>query len=253
VRHRRGRARHRAPDRTGSSAPPGDPRQLEADLQWLSDTLQAYSIELDSSAQQRILFFAREIVQWNSRLNLLSRPDVLQVIRKHVAASIGVFLVVQPREGDRWIDVGTGGGFPGLVLRLIRPDLPMTLLDSSRKRALFLENVLRRLDQSDVPVLAMRAETLLSQQGSRGGYSVLMTRAVASLEHTVEQFGPLVSPEGCIVTFKGPRWPEELAQATQCGAMSRARFELASVTRVPWTAGHLLLLRRNLGQKADIS
>jgi 16S rRNA (guanine527-N7)-methyltransferase len=244
MRRRRGRAAFRPPDRTGSYALPCDSQQLEADVLWLSETLQAYSIDLDTGAQQRILFFSSELLKWNNRLNLLSRSDAVHVVRKHVAASIGVFLVVQPIIGERWIDVGTGGGFPGLVLRLVRPELQITLLDSSRKRCIFLEDVLRHLDQQGVPVLSMRAETLIVQDEDHAGYSVLTTRAVASLQDTVRQFGPLVSRSGCVVTFKGPRWADELAEATASGSLDQAGFEFVSATRIPWTAGHILLLRR---------
>jgi 16S rRNA (guanine527-N7)-methyltransferase len=166
------------------------------------------------------------------------------VVRKHVAASLGVLLVARPVAGERWIDVGTGGGFPGLVLRLTDPEAEITLLDSARKRCVFVEEVLRKLGCRNVPVLAMRAETHLAQGDGRAGYAVMTARAVASLRDALEGFGPLLRPGGRLVTFKGPSWAAELEATRASGAMDLCGFAFVSATRIPWTSGHVLLLRK---------
>ena len=241
MKHRRPR-RNRDPQLEGRDPARGG--QLEADIAALEAAMSPYSIELSSQARTRLLFFARELISWNNRLNLLSRPDVYNVIRKHVAASLGVLLVAQPAPRENWIDVGTGGGFPGLVLKLVRPELEITLLDSSRKRCLFLESVLRQTGVAKTPVLALRVETLVERGEGLGAFTVLTARAVASLRDTVRLFGPLVGPSGRIVTFKGPRWGEELADAERAGDLAAGGFQFESITRVPWTTGHILSLRR---------
>ncbi len=223
--------------------------QLEEDIAWLKAAVSPYSIELTPRAQDRLLAFARELISWNSRLNLLSRSDAHNVIRKHVAASLGVFLAAQPAPREKWIDVGTGGGFPGLVLKLVRPELDMTLLESSRKRCLFLENVIRQVGAGPVPVLALRVETLLARGDGVGAYDLLTARAVASLRDTLLQFGPLVTGGGRIITFKGPAWQTEIEAVEQSGELAASGFRLESVTRIPWALGHLLTLRR--GAAAD--
>jgi 16S rRNA (guanine527-N7)-methyltransferase len=217
---------------------------LERDLLELERLLKPYSLEIGELARDRILAYAKELIAWNDRFNLLSRSDTPNVIRKHVAASIGVFLVVQPSPWDRWIDVGTGAGFPGLVLKIMRPDLQITLLDSARKRCLFLENTLRLLELGKVPILPLRVETLISREEGLGTYTVLTSRAVASLAETITGFGPLVALEGRIVTFKGPQWLDELNETQAAGILSREGFELEATTRIPWTAGHLLSFRK---------
>jgi 16S rRNA (guanine527-N7)-methyltransferase len=216
---------------------------LDGDLSRLRDVVRPYSIELDRAVQEKLLFFARELIVWNDRLNLLSRADVYNVMRKHVAASLGVLLVATPVAGEKWIDVGTGGGFPGLVLRLVCPDLEITLLDSARKRCVFLENVLRGLDCRGVPVLAMRAETHLAHGDGRARYAVVTARAVASLRDAVDRFGPLIRPGGRLVTFKGPMWASELAEAQAIGALQRSQLEFVSATKIPWVNGRLLVFK----------
>lgn len=221
------------------------PEFLDDDLRDLEEALASYSFELDDAAHERILLFSRELISWNDRLNLLSRSDAPNVIRKHVAASIGVFLVARPVAGDAWIDVGTGAGFPGLILKILRPDMNMTLLDSARKRCLFLENVLRQLVLGRVPVLPLRVETLVARGDGVGRYQVLTARAVSSLPDTLQGFGPLVAPGGRIITFKGPQWHEELESARAAGYLNASGFEIETATRIPWTAGHLLSLRKS--------
>jgi 16S rRNA (guanine527-N7)-methyltransferase len=218
---------------------------LEDDLLALEKALRPYSISINDDAHWRILLFAKELVSWNDRLNLLSRADAPNVIRKHVAASIGVYLVVQPTPGEEWLDVGTGAGFPGLILKIIRPDASISLLDSARKRCLFLDNTLKMLDLGKVPVLPLRAETLVARGDGLGAYSVVTARAVCSLEETLIGFGPLVARGGQIVTFKGPQWLEEVQGVRDRGVLEREGFELESATRIPWTAGHLLGLRKS--------
>lgn len=222
-------------------------RDFEPDLEWLLAVIEPYSIFLESRAPARLRAFARELFTWSDRLNLLSRGDAPLVIRKHVAASLGVFLVAQPATGEEWIDVGTGAGFPGLVLKIARPDLHITLLDSARKRCHFLENMVRGLELGRVPVVPLRVETLVARNEGLGRYHVLTARAVTSLVETVRGFGPLVAPGGRIVTFKGPQWHEEIETLGPAGGMAWDGFSLDSVTRIPWIAGHLVTLRKSSG------
>ncbi len=218
---------------------------LEDDLDRLKTALAPYSITINEVARERLLRFSKELIAWNDRLNLLSRADAPNVIRKHVAASSAVFLVAHPSRAEKWIDVGTGAGFPGLVLKILRPEIDITLLDSARKRCLFVESVLRSFELGRVPVLPLRVETMIARGEGIGAYTVLTARAVSSLGETVASFGPLVAPGGRIVTFKGPQWEEELQQVQTTGGMEAAGFSFEAATRIPWTAGHLLTLRKN--------
>jgi 16S rRNA (guanine527-N7)-methyltransferase len=245
VRQRR-RRRDSDPARRRTHEEPHRGRDFEPDLEWLLAVIEPYSIPLESRAPSRLRAFARELLTWNDRLNLLSHGDAPLVVRKHVAASLGVFLVAQPARGEQWIDVGTGAGFPGLVLKIAQPDLHITLLDSARKRCLFLENMARGLELGRVPVVPLRVETLVARNEGVGQYDVLTARAVTSLVETVRGFGPLVAPGGRIVTFKGPQWREEIGTLGAAGGAAWDGFSLDSVTRIPWIAGHLVTLRKSL-------
>lgn len=214
------------------------------DLIALNAALQPYSLAFDEEGCRRVLTFASELVLWNDRLNLVSRPDAPHVISKHVAASLGPLLLSEPAGTDRWIDVGTGAGFPGLILKIARPGLDMTLLESSRKRCVFLDAVARRIGLGKLPILQLRAETLLARGQGQSSYSVVTCRAVAALSESLIVFGALAAPGGRLVTFKGPQWEEDLAAARADGTLERAGFELETATRIPWYQGHVLSFRR---------
>ena len=241
VRRRRGR-RSRGSRESEQGARGGVP--VEEEIDHLAEAVRSYAIDLDGPARQRLCRFSRDLIEWNDRLNLLSRTDVPNVVRKHVAASIGVLLVAQPAPAERWIDIGTGAGFPGMVLKLVRPDLGIALVDAARKRCVFLQNTVRQFALDGVSVHTLRAETMIARGEGIGAYTTLTTRAVASLSDTVREFGPLVKTGGRIVTFKGPQWREETDRAETDGSLQRAGFALASATRIPWTPGHLLVLSK---------
>lgn len=209
----------------------------------LGADVRPFGIPLDDAARERIVIFANELVLWNDRLNLLSRPDTANVIRKHVAASLGVFLLHDATVGERWIDVGTGAGFPGLALKVVRPDLDISLLDSAKKRCTFLENAVRSVGVGPVQIHQMRAETLLNHRGGKGAYDVVTCRAVASLPDSLRAFSGLVAPGGRLITFKGPTWFEDLEQVRGEGLTSLG-MDFESAVRVPWTFAHILSFRR---------
>lgn len=225
---------------------------LEAQVQELSGQLEPYGLQFDPAVVAKLVAFADLLIRRNGLLNLLSRRDVDNVIRKHVAASLGVFLLVQPREGQRWIDVGTGAGFPGMILKIARPDLNIELLDSSRKRCLFLEEASSLLRLGLKQVHQLRVETWLERGVGLESYDVLTCRAVAGLSESLRVFGPLIRRGGQLVTFKGPSWEQELQVARDEGELERSGFAFREMREIPWTPGHLLLLDR-LSETPSIS
>lgn len=217
---------------------------LSEDLERLNGALGPYGLDFDATAQARILRFAGDLVLWNDRLNLLSRNDVQNVISKHVASSMGVLLLTTAVPGSRWIDIGTGAGFPGMVLKIARPELSLDLLDSARKRCIFLEEVRRGLELGPMPILQLRAETMLSRGEGVGQYDIVTSRAVASLEDSLRVFGPFARPGGRYITFKGPQWSDEIGALEKSGIPDQTGFSLEANTRVPWSVGHILCFRK---------
>lgn len=217
---------------------------LSEDLERLNSALKPYGLSLDGASKGKLLRFAEELVLWNDRLNLLSRNDVQNVISKHAASSLGVLLLADVVPAARWIDIGTGAGFPGMVLKIVRPELSLDLLDSARKRCIFLEEMRRVLELGPMTIWQLRAETLLSRGEGLGQYDVVTSRAVAGLEDSLRAFGPFVRPGGRYITFKGPLWSDEVSALDQSGVLDQTGFSLEANTRVPWSLGHILSFRK---------
>jgi 16S rRNA (guanine527-N7)-methyltransferase len=165
------------------------------------------------------------------------------MIMKHIAVSLGALLVVGPAAGERWVDVGTGAGLPGLVLKMWDESQDISLVDGSRKKCIFLQTARQELGLPPIPILCARVETLVARGEEIGRFDVLFARAVADLPTTLREFGPLLRAGGRLVTFKGLRWAEEMASATQSGALGKFGRHLETV-HVPWTPAHVLLLQK---------
>lgn len=140
--------------------------------------------------------------------NLLSTRALEELESRHIAES-QAFAATLPARA-RVLDLGTGGGFPGMIIAITRPDLDVTLLDATRKKIEFLEEFAAEAAVS-VKTLHGRAEDL--QQEHAGSFDVVCARAVASLERLVPWALPFLRPGGTLHAIKGQRWPAELKTA----------------------------------------
>lgn len=223
----------------------GQPSAWEDDLDALSIQIQPYRLAISAEQRSRIAKYCTELVAWNRRYALLSRHDIDLVLKKHVAACLGSVLLVKPSPDTQWVDVGAGAGMPGIVLKIWAPKQPITLIESSHKKCVFLEHVVRSLSLGPVPILSKRVETLLERGHLVEHFDVLFARAVADLRNTLRLFGPLLRRGGRIVTFKGPGWEDDVREAASAGLLGRGGYRLLEVMRVPWAPGHILLLRKD--------
>lgn len=171
----------------------------------------AYNVSLDEAAAEKLELYARLLVQWNERMNLTAITDPEGILRKHFVDSLTA-LPHLPAGPCRLIDVGTGAGFPGVPLAVVRGDLQLTLLDSLNKRLVFLEAVCRALGLEARCVHA-RAEEAGRQKAHREKYNVATARAVAALPALCEYCLPLVVPGGVFLAMKGPDGEREAQEA----------------------------------------
>jgi 16S rRNA (guanine(527)-N(7))-methyltransferase GidB len=149
-------------------------------------------------------------------VNLTSITDPTEIAIKHFLDSL-TFLGVSsfPEEGAfSLIDIGTGAGFPGVPLIIVRPDIRLTLLDSLAKRLRFLEELLAKLGLQ-AQLVHGRAEDIAHQGAFRGRYTVATARAVASLPALLEISVPFLRPSGILIAAKGPLASEELGLASE--------------------------------------
>ena len=140
-----------------------------------------YKIQLTDVQLEQLEMYYKLLVEWNEKINLTAITDEQGVAVKHFADSLALFNCVDIPENSTVIDVGTGAGFPGIVLKIARPDIKLTLLDSLQKRLNFLDTVLSELSLEST-LIHSRAEDGGQNIDLRESFDFVVSRAVARLE-----------------------------------------------------------------------
>jgi len=175
----------------------------------------ARELNLALSDQQVDQFrtFLSRLLEWDPKLNLTAITELKEIAIKHFVDSLSCLAAVAITPGMKVIDVGTGAGFPGIPLAIYQPKASMVLVESSRKRVRFLEDLRDELGIPTLRVLCARAEELGRKENYREKFDLAVSRAVASLEVLAEYCLPLVRIGGKFIAQKGPKGKEELTAA----------------------------------------
>lgn len=152
------------------------------------------------------------LLEWNEKINLTAITDPSEVVKKHFLDSLTLLSQCKIKQGAKLIDVGTGAGFPGIPLKIMRPDLELTLLDGLNKRLVFLGEVCSALGL-EARRIHKRAEEAGLDHKMRESFDIVTARAVAPLNVLCEYCLPLVKMKGYFLAMKGPGAREELAEA----------------------------------------
>ncbi|MEX2160587.1 MAG: 16S rRNA (guanine(527)-N(7))-methyltransferase RsmG [Anaerolineales bacterium] len=194
------------------------------------DVFTLFGIRL--SAEQLAAFdtYAVELVEWNRRFNLTSITDPQQIRVKHLLDSLSCWLALRQAPPDRMIDVGSGAGFPGVPLKILRTEIELTLVEATAKKAGFLEHIVQVLRLEKVTVLARRAEEVGQMAEHRETYDWALARAVAPLPVLAEYLLPLVRVGGFALAQKGKGARAEAQEAK--GAITKLGGELSELTRI---------------------
>lgn len=172
-----------------------------------------YGVEVTAELTERLDVYARLLVEWNEKMNLTGITDPQGVAVKHFADSLTVAPLL-PKGEFSLIDVGTGAGFPGVPLALLRSDCRLTLLDSLNKRLTFLDTVCREVGLP-VTLVHARAEEGGRRKELREQFDVAVARAVAAMPVLSEYCLPFVKVGGCFLALKGPDADREKAEASR--------------------------------------
>lgn len=171
-----------------------------------------FKIQLNDTQLSQLERYFELLTEWNEKINLTAITDVGGVAIKHFADSLTFFNCVDVPENSRIIDVGTGAGFPGIVLKIARPDIELTLLDSLNKRLVFLDTVLSEIGLS-AQLIHSRAEDGGQDIDLRESYDFVVSRAVAQLNVLSEYCLPYARLGGSFVALKGPDAENEILNA----------------------------------------
>ena len=169
-------------------------------------------IDLDDTALAKFDKYAEMLVETNKTLNLTAITEPDEILYKHFIDSLSLLHNVDIKKGAKVIDVGTGAGFPGLVLLIARPDIEITLMDGTNKRLIFIQSVLDELNLN-ANVIHMRAELAGKEKTFREQYDIATARAVANMNVLSEYCLPFVKIGGIFAPMKASKGDNELEDA----------------------------------------
>lgn len=181
-------------------------------IETLKNALKNNNIVLSPLQEQQFTTYYNLLIEWNKKMNLTAIVEENEVAIKHFYDSITLLLHTDVKEKAKVIDVGTGAGFPAIPLKIVRPDIKLTLLDSLNKRLVFLNEVCTSLE-IDADIIHMRAEEGGRNPKLREKFDIATSRAVANMNILSEYLLPYVKVGGKAVAMKGKNGREEMNNA----------------------------------------
>ena len=202
---------------------------------------------------EKLEIYFRLLKEWNTRMDLTAALTDEEIVDRHFMDSLTVLKMDYVKDKTRWIDVGTGAGFPGLVLAMARPDLEMTLMDAQQKRLNFLNAVIEETAVLNAKTVHARAEEGARKKEYRERFDVAAARAVAPLNVLSEYLLPFVKIGGCALCWKGPALQNELESGRKAAHLLGGRIEMpveCSVYGRDWE--HMILPVRKVQRTASV-
>ncbi|MFC1979061.1 16S rRNA (guanine(527)-N(7))-methyltransferase RsmG [Chloroflexota bacterium] len=187
----------------------------------------AKNMAIDISKRQLEMFevYYRELVVWNNSVNLTAITDYEDVQIKHFLDSITLVPYLKHNQKIKVIDIGSGGGFPGVPIKILNPDIELALLEATAKKTSFLNHLIGSLQLKETEVICGRAEEKASDPMFREIYDIALTRAVGALTTNLELSLPFCRIGGLSVSYKKVGIEEELENAKQISSALGGRFE----------------------------
>ncbi len=178
----------------------------------LKEKAEMFHVKLDETALERFEIYAKLLVEWNEKINLTAITDPEGIVIKHFVDSLTIFYERDIPRSAKVIDVGTGAGFPGLPMLIARPDLDMTLMDSTNKRLTVISDILEKTGLT-ANIVHSRAEEAGKKPQFREQFEISTARAVTNLRDLSEYCLPFVKLGGSFVAMKSAKAEEEIAEA----------------------------------------
>ena len=181
---------------------------------YLRAEIEKIGIHLEDKQVQQFLVYYELLTEWNKVMNLTAITDFKEVVQKHFVDSLSLIKAVDEsflqKKGISMIDIGTGAGFPGIPLKIVFPNLKVTLLDSLNKRIKFLNEVTGKLELRNITAIHGRAEDFAKQKEYREQFDLSVSRAVANLATLSEYSLPYVKKGGFFFSYKAEDIEEEI-------------------------------------------
>ena len=174
----------------------------------IKNKFQYLNIEINNNQINNYFNYMNLLIEWNEKINLTAITDSEEIILKHFVDSITINKYIN--KNSNLIDIGTGAGFPGIPIKIIRDDIKITLLDSLNKRIIFLNEIINNLNLKDIVAIHGRAEDFGINNKFREKYDFATSRAVAPLNYLLEYMMPFIKVGGTCICMKGSNIEDEL-------------------------------------------
>jgi len=199
------------------------PPQSQKESTSLLDSFRTIGVELTVRQLEQFEIYQGRLLAWNARAGLISRNDEARIVERHFLESAALVNLGFFDCKVNVLDLGTGGGFPGVPIKILRPEISLTLLDSRRIKTLFLKNLVEKLLLEEISVVCERAENVNQHADFENKFGVVLSRAVADLTKVYRWSRAFIKSGGVLVTIKGSNLKDE-------EKMFRKRFPLASIS-----------------------
>ncbi|UFT99420.1 16S rRNA (guanine(527)-N(7))-methyltransferase RsmG [Radiobacillus kanasensis] len=197
------------------------------------DELKQQGLEVSPKQQQQFHLYYETLVEWNEKMNLTAITDEEEVYAKHFFDSISAGFYFDFNRPLHVCDVGAGAGFPSLPLKILFPELKVTIVDSLQKRITFLNHLADQLELDQVAFYHDRAELFGKNDKFRESFDVVMARAVARLSVLSELCLPLSKKEGSFIAMKGPNIQQEIAESQSAFELLGGKLERVETFQLP--------------------
>ena len=206
------------------------------------DAQALFNVHITGRQVMALLTYEKELLEWNQKFNLTAIRDSESIRTKHFLDSFSCILAWKAAPPNRLIDIGTGAGFPGIPLKILYPNLKLTLVESVGKKAMFCQHIVGVLGLEHVDVIQARAEDLGQHSQHREKYDWAVARAVASLNVLSEYLIPLVRVGGAMLAQKGESGPAEAQSAEEAMKLLGGKLKQLIPVNLPGVADDRYLI-----------
>ena len=206
------------------------------------DAQALFNVHLTAHQVAALVTYEKELIEWNQKFNLTAIRDTDSIRTKHFLDSFSCVLAWKSSPPHHLVDIGTGAGFPGIPLKIIYPNLKLTLVESVGKKAMFCQHIVSVLGLDQVEVIQTRAEDLGQNSQYRERYDWAVARAVANLNVLSEYLIPLVKVGGNFLAQKGESGPAEAQSAEKAMELLGGKLKQLIPVNLPGVADDRYLI-----------
>jgi 16S rRNA (guanine527-N7)-methyltransferase len=205
--------------------------------------------EFPAGQVQQLEQYARLVLDWNQKINLISRQNAEQTVAGHISDSLAALPLLDEAAISSPVpmnvmDLGSGGGFPGFPLKICRPGIDLTCVEATQKKAKFLDLASQELALQNVTVVPQHSQELVNEKELLSKYDVVLCRAVAELKELIKSSFPFLRPGGVLLAFKAQKAEQEIKEAEKELAKHHMRLKTIKEYVINGKARQIIVLEK---------